>query len=609
MSLRATRLGLTLLLSGCAEEFFLELPPGTRWVSVVQDVEGSVPPARLLRVEQAPVELAGSGEGSITVIGFDEPTLASVMERAPIAALETATIRGMNRCETPLPAPSWARRLGADLRFEDTAVLEVPALTSSLYDDLSCEDDVLLAEVVCGIEGTDCPVRFVHDHACGYAVSSCPSLGLSTQLRLQGDGRVCAPTPPAGCALDAAAGAHGVFSCSSNTTGDTCLVVTHLRTEPKLEIVRRLQVLDVPPRSPPDLAEVAGPNVHILLGRGGYLADLAVLSDRIVVASNSEYVESRLCPTGDFSSTFHFYTRDGVTPLGSRPSPACVIAMQPTADGRGFVALVREGGRAAPDTHLVLYSADGEPLHRATVPFVPEDGPRFWATSWLSRVDDRSFVASLNHVGGTVTELDRQTLLVRAQLGEDDVLTMAEPRSFAQAELGRNFELGPAVAHGGQLAVPRSSGAHSVLWLNPDTLATEQEWSASGALNANRIPFFLHASSEREDLLVGALGSSNGLLVLEDFRLQRASKLFEMLQAQPFGMGDWNADPRFVLVTQFSGASYASLYDTVERHYVPGVLPLGFGIPRSAHADGDTVWVVLPWEGAAVQIGPASAEP
>ena len=45
--------------------------------------------------------------------------------------------------------------------------------------------------------------------------------------------------------------------------------------------------------------------------------------------------------------------------------------------------------------------------------------------------------------------------------------------------------------------------------------------------------------------------------------------------------------------------------DVAERHFVPGVLPIGRGVVRALAPDeAGRVWALLPWSGEIVRVGP-----
>lgn len=589
-----------LALSACRETFFLALPEGTDWVTLVQEVDGQIPPSRLVRAEHAPLELPGAGEGRLTVLGYDHDTLSAALSGVRPDELSAAVVRGLKDCETPLPRAGWARALDEAGAFEALSPELVPAITSSIYDERTCQNGQVLGEVVCGIEGMDCAVEFIHGDACGYQVRSCSSVGLEAQAVLRADARLCAPVAPSGCRFDPAVGEWGGFVCTSDA-GSVCEVRAHPRPPAKMALSRRISILEAPPKLPAAAADVRLESYHRFVEGQGYASGFAVLADRLVVATYAGAYEERSACVSDATSELRAFDRDTGALLGVKAMSGCVAALEATADGRGLLALEFQETGARRPLELVLLDAEGSERHRQRVE-IPFGEEKVWGGSWLSRVEDEVFVASLSQSAGGGT--GERSFLVRVRVNVAlGTLVVEPPREYAGVPDHRHRHLTAAVVQGPHLALPDTANPAGVVWLDRSTLEVVHEWFADGALNLGRRPYFA-VVTESGELLANALGTTPGTFVFEGLELKRSAREYEVDRALPLAMARWPANSRYVLSTSYVDAAHAVLFDTRNRNYVPGILPLGFGLPREARVDGDTVWVLLPWEPSLVQIAP-----
>lgn len=598
----ASWLGALLTLSACTETYFLALPENTDWVALVQEVGGQIPPARLVPADGSALELPGASDGNLTVVGFDEPTLSPVMDGASAEARSGALIRGASACDTPLPSPSWARALSSGGDFEESSTDELPPLTSNLFEDLRCIDDQVLGEVVCGIEGMDCVVEFSHDQRCGYTVRSCPSVGLDARVTLRGDARLCAAAPPARCRFDAALGPHGVFSCSSDA-GVACEVRAHVRKPDRFELRQRIKLLDVEPRRPTEADQRPLESHHRFVEGQGYASSFTVLNDRLVTASyGGEFSEHATC-TVSTRTELHFHDPVSGAAMGTRSSTNCIADLASTEDGAMLVAIEQPGSGPQRPVELALLNATGERRRsvRLEIPLLTNQG---WDGLWLRRIEGNVFVASLAQTG--TADFGQRTFLVRFTVDPSaGIITLDPPRLYTAAPASRGRHLTGAVSLGELIALPDSANPSGVVWLDRRTLDVVHEWFADGALNLGRRPFFAVEAATGE-LIVNALGATPSTFVFEGPELRRAAREYEQAQTQPMEMAVWPADPRYVLSTSYTGDAHAVLFDAEERHFEPGLLPLGFGMPRAVRTSGDTVWVLLPWEPSLVQVGPVN---
>lgn len=597
-------LGLVATQAACEARLFVAMPEGAAWVTVVQEKDGQIPEARLLPTTGSRLELPASSSGELTVVGFEQSSLAPLLARVSEAEVAAATVRGLSRCDAPLPAPLWARALVEPDRFEDVPPESLPPLTSSLFDGRSCDSTTLAWEVVCGTEGTACAMRIDQVQGCSYTMGSCPLLGLSgVGLELRGDDRVCVPGPPPSCQHDAEAGPHGVMTCRTAAVGD-CELRAFVAAEPRLRMSRRIQVRDVPPRAPTLLQNLAQGERYRLMSGQGYVTAFAVLDDRVVVVVPPDYLETATCEDGR-ASALHFYAKKTLEPLPIQQSDSCISAVEAAAEGRLFLATFLDRARPG-QAGVILFDREGVELSRSSVPISLREGSVMGLTLGADGRDGFIVVAresrATNGEGG-------RTHLFRASLDGDQALRLGAVQLVSHPDAQRSVELRAPVRHRDLLAFPDPANPTGILWLDPNTLELQHQLFVDGALNLSRRPYVLYAPPVGESLLVATLGNSPRVLVVEDFEIERNALMFEAELAQPTGFARWGEDPRYALVTLFYEDPHAVLFDTQGKHYLPGRLELGFGFPSSVRADGDTAWVLLPWEGSLVEVSPALPQP
>lgn len=334
--------------SACSapETTSLELPTEVSWAAVLVP-RGDGLTGALEKVggdHRLTIELPRSSD-ALEVRGYTDTALSALSESRAVFGVRLSSA---SACEPALPQPSFLASYEAGrLRGgEDRASL--PRVTSAWVKG-SCRSHAVPLSLVTGCSSRPCYWPSV-DVGCGFTIDA-SSCGLPTLCgaRVEGEAAAVGWEPPAACSITAAgaAGFGPLLSCTID--GKACPVEVRLGEAPNgppTQFKVRAQAI-----FPGKSYRASGPlyvggAVELLTG---YLTDLALLGDRLVVLHGGGVL---VRPDDCYDMELELLDRDTLMSLGRAAAPRCLQAIVAAPSRRGFL------GVATSSTGMIVYRFD-----------------------------------------------------------------------------------------------------------------------------------------------------------------------------------------------------------------------------------------------------------
>lgn len=604
------RLGLaaTALLSACGGSPRVTLPgfDAVSWVAALTlDGAGAVvagSPVQRLEPGQG-LDVFARPEGALVLAGWPDGALGP--DPPGGEAIEPAPARCGPRLVPPAAAVTLDDPSDDEARPLDAA--QLPRLTAPWAREACAIDSVERVALDVGCVDSPCPRSLTRSSRCAFS-ARVDCLGRSFDGAVDAAGEVCLTEAqpgvdgactevPAPAALAGRARCEGVRPCTIDA------LLTPRR--PALTVERQV-VREVPRYVPPEFLVSVEQRVRAAGRLVGWGFDLAVLGDRVVVASPADGARY-LCADPAVRTRLDALALDTLTPLETAPGPACLTLL--TSTGTSALALWLEGERYVLGTLTsdLRWSARAELDPRRSA--APGEPPLTRTSSCIHPVEllvDEAQVyvpvvraGVCGRPGTTIHVLDRATLAPRL------VLDVPEFTSFT------------ALVDAGALWLPRSDGV--VVERRPLDQLARAEAAELFEGYTSPIATFRDLVALDVDRARGELVMGVGRELPMMHRLSRPGRAAERarfaglelspveIHAAPF-VGE---DGVVVGLARGDGgdsgwAAVVATYDRADFVVRGDAVSLGYGPPRRLLPDGrGGLLGLMMWEGVLVRIRPA----
>lgn len=583
-----------------------QIPDDTQWIAILYDHDGgrvdAVSPL-LPWHEGVTAPEPSSAVARYWVAAFRAEDLEGLMPDSAVGAGAEALspVYAPDPCTPVLgAAPAWLGYAEGEGILRPVATSSAPALTAG-WLARGCPA-VGGGALLAADRGQLCPATASQDD-CALevrAAAGCPSVSLRVDRR----GAVCAP--PVACVNDAAVAASidavASLSCADGTGYDV------LASRPFAAAVEVAAIDVLPGMGPPDPGRLSGSMV--IEKNEGFLTDLALLGDRVIVASQERWVQPHCRPEpGTPQSKLRVFDLDGLGSITTATAPPCLIALHPDPAGPGAIGLAN----AADLRRLaVLRTNDGgAPLESVDLPV---DGAlEAWAVDLIEDGSDPDrLVALVGWRRSDGVSADLYGVRVRGALG-------------SPVRLARIDGVDPIAIRalsGGRFAVLDKGVVDRIVIVEAGSRTRHLPLAAAGAAAPaqSRLPSHLVVVADPLRLVVSDAGPQEALQLVDvaDGRSVNARPYERDAFAQ--AMHRWPGDQGLVLVASTERApareAFLSLLDPRGElgapHFLPGLLPsaggaprIGFGVVSRIEEDAaGRLWLLLPWSARLVRLTP-----
>jgi hypothetical protein len=396
----------------------------------------------------------------------------------------------------------------------------------------------------------------------------------------------------------------------------TCSIDFFLTPPPRF-IVETATVIPNVPRIDPASDTVSNQEAY-----QGYLADLAVAGDRIVVSSfggvaNRDDQYACAVPT---PSTLHFLDVETLQPIRTASAPPCLTRLLPSKPGSGFLGL---SSSSSPDgtvwTYaIVTYDENGRTIARASHSIALDTVQRnyaYWAAGLVETVDVPPLYAAL---------FGASFMMGDGRHGGHDLIHVLDPSSARIVETYDLFTIA-----GDHATCARSIVATPLpgrfAWVEDDLDLVRWIDNPVDALEVTGDPgeMTYHAAADR--VLVPSGDRTRAMM--SGGRGDRGTGLLERFfprehDAAMLSTAVWPNDKSLAIVGGTSSVmradgswdrpAYVALFDPGSRdkmtsaRFLPGMQRVGFGAIHRMVDDGrGRILLLLPWSGHLVRISAA----
>jgi hypothetical protein len=549
-----------------------------------------------------PLLLEG-GAADVTIIGYADGKLTTTIGNAPLRAPAT--------CEAILPSPIWAA-VWKDDGLTATSTSGLPALTATAWDAAaSCPDlsgRTVTVDIRCPYDGSVPAPLAPSPGSCDVAVD----LGTQTvngaplgslRARVDAEGRLCVDPSGLGpsCSVVSSTPLESTVECSQ----PACNVEVHFSPELTWGIERFPLLPGAGFMTPSDVRRQVGLTAPPVANTG-YTFDLARLSDRIMVATATGWVDQHCgCKTQSALLSLDLGT---LQPIQTIPTGPCMTHLTADPNGDGVFA-----AELHPVSHLWLfrhYAKNGRIVATATItddtPNLPaplrfisssrcgdpgclEDGYDARAVVALTGTSTRIalILGHYDHSKGNLVVLfdhDLNEIPPRLVLPDVDGRSEAAAYRGSQVVLGGNtlawLDLAAGSVEVGRLALGVGTDSFELRYI--ESLGQMAVAATGGLLFANYPPGSASAPLERTYGVVPSLIST--------------------IEARPsllVAAGTWLHDDGM------KRDAAMVLYDEAAGRFLPGIQVLGQGVAmRLTKDDAGRVIASLPWTGELVRVTP-----
>lgn len=370
-----------------------------------------------------------------------------------------------------------------------------------------------------------------------------------------------------------------------------CSVDLYLRPEEPLFTVQVQEILPVPAKYPSNFLSFGVRGNHPITG---YIGDLVVLGDRVLVSSHDgRYYEERSCDSPE-PNRLHIFRSDDLTPIFTATAPPCLRDLLPNPGNDGFFGMF--GARQTPTCGY--FDRDGR-LLSSRVLELPDMANRYYdpVQARRSRSGTKIFVLfhwsnSENNTFGTVlAELDAVSFANRQLY---DVLN-ARASSFDE-DLNRN------------LSIPDDDDDKIIfVSLDDGSSPIRIDLPHFTSVSLGQIQF--HPPVELSLLMIPL--EEPAIHIFDAEPRHRGRAVFYEHVFAPLVAGPWPGEPALMLAggtdNEVLGQPRAVLavFDPRRAHYLPGSEYVGFGVPSRMVATDRDAYLTLPWEAKLLRVTPA----
>lgn len=455
-----------------------------------------------------------------------------------------------------------------------------PLSTNWLEDNCPQVQDKVFAHVPCVTKY--CP-PIVEQHKCRLTVNL-DACDFGTQaLRVGYRGELCVETPASFCVEGPAeppALAH--VDC---TTSAECAIDFYATPSTPRFVVETRDVLNVPPRTPGNLLALDIRTTHPM---SGYLTDIAVLPDRIAVASlDGGFIEQLGCLDMP-QSRLHFFARDDLRELGTATTAGCLrglLALDDRIFGVFGGALAESAGIFDREGHLVA-------AHRLDL---PQADTRYYNVAQARRSRQTNEIFVLWDAFDTLVGKSRA------------LMTAIDPADFSLRILYDVAGRSPSSFDeddSGHLAIPNDSDDNLIFAKIGDASPLMFDIPHFGSVSVAQAEY--HRPSSFLTVVVPTEEGAVHVYDREPSYKQRAN-FYEHAFA-PLVTGPWPFDQQLMIaggadnhILEHPIAAIA-LFDPLHVRFLPGAMDVGFGITGRFVAADEAVYTTLPWEAKLLRI-------
>jgi len=508
----------------------------------------------------------------LVVVGWPE-SLAAVIDDARV---EGVGVVAAPPCAPRLPTPSWSEPEGM-----------APALSAKWLIDRAEALDPSSIVMRSGCDVGFCDAVTVPVGAAAVGISAdCGGGEMSVEVRVDGDGALCGvpETLTGDCRFDGGSMDEVSLVCAGEVA-PCAMDVVRVRPRTLFE-VERFPILELPAdalRAPTFVNDIP------LSPRGashGYLADFAVLGDRVVVATREDQAwRSHQC-RNPVPTELRFLDEE-LQLVRTATAPPCVWRMELDGLGGLFLAYTR------PDGHY-LGRVDGH--------------GRLLGEVFLRQGDLRSHIVGIVHQPGEpVAVVAISNDVVGA--GYDGALFRVDTAAYtlttsvAIAAM-RSFDIGGAPT---SFSFPEMD-SHTVR-VHDWTLAPQRTIGPLGINHLTRLRQSRYDAGVDAWVITSMVHNSE--LIVVDFQGGEPQKAtFHERRANPIVTIPWDGDVAFVAMWRLDQTdrhhySVGALFDQRDAKYLPGSQDLGIGvIARLRPAPGGGVLALNPWNAELFRVRP-----
>lgn len=323
----------------------------------------------------------------------------------------------------------------------------------------------------------------------------------------------------------------------------------------------------------------------------GYLSELVVLEDRVVVSALGG-TETAFCRS-PLPGTAYFLDRETMQVTGTASTPPCLTNLAPDPTGDGFVGTFRVGLRPA------LGRFDRHARLLGSVVSTQVDAGELFANSIA--VD----LANGNIAGAVIKTADERG---NSYLFAIDLDTMSElPIS---GRIGTNVVELQNFAPGEFSAL---EDADNFIMSIDTSNGTIERLATTALVRGSNGMLLRHRVDDREYFLLSIIGPAGGVISYNiNGEIAGRARPHRAL-SDTWSIADWPApnEPRLVLAGFTSDDSehrgYVGLVDVVEARFLLGEVRVGRGpavVGRFKKDELDRLWATLPWSAEVIRVRP-----
>ncbi len=577
-------------MAGCLpsiEKTFETPPAGITRIAVIElNDDGVVTAATGLVSPDDPVVFGSRGNGPIWVVGYTDADLAQAV-LPPQSALQDSRLRIAVGCEAALPVPSWSHAI-------DTSGAP-PPLTAAWVQDACVETPALYPRHNCGLR----PLPWVLEQSgCGYRMELwLHGLGMYEGSRSPWDGSYCLELSE-DRRPDCQQTEDRRWSCQLDAVTKCELELLEHTPAPPMVVARtRVYSATVAPNvTVPNLTGVA---LDVDQAQGGYISDLVVLDDKLVVSAHAGRLERPRCLAPSDVGELIFISQEGLQIIDRRPSHRCLMRLAREPGGDGFFgAFVQDQmwhlGQFDVAGGLVKSSSIAARTALETPGWIVADivpgasGEIAVVVTSAARPDDLSTIV-------VVLDSDLRVLRRSRRFADNWVL--------AVEAVGASHVTSPHLL----AAAPRSE---AVYWFD---LTSMEHVSFADPLGPRDdvVRSSPMALTMFDGHALAALAGTAGTVAFSDGFEWSGFESPQQLAGYPTAFAAWPPEPT-LLATMVSRATEDSTFEAnlmllepATKRFRSGAVTLGFGVASRPQVDAQgRLWTLLPWASEIVRITP-----
>lgn len=370
-----------------------------------------------------------------------------------------------------------------------------------------------------------------------------------------------------------------------------CAVDLYLRPQEPLFTVQVQEILPVPARYPSNFLSFGVRGNHPITG---YIGDLTVLDDRVIVSSHDgRYYDDRSCDSPE-PNRIHIFRSDNLAPILTTTAPPCLRDLLPNPGNDGFFGMF--GARQAPTAGY--FDRQGRLLSSRALE-LPDMENRYYDPVQARRARSGTKIFVLFHWSNSANNTF------------GTVLAEIDPTNFANRQL---YDVPNARASGfdedlnRNLSIPDDDDDKIIfISLDDGSAPIRVDLPHFTSVSLGQIQF--HPPAEMSLLMIPI--DEPAIHLFDGEPRYRGRAVFYEHVFAPVVAGPWPGEPSLMLAggtnNEVMGQPRAALalFEPGRAHYLPGAEYVGFGVPSRIISTDRDAYLTLPWEAKLLRVTPA----